>query len=156
MKIEKKKKIINILFNVIGFVLLLLLIILTPIMTEVVWINEGMSRTIIHAPEIALIVVTCSSYSGLSFLTAYIFRVYTKEVALKNLEKDFNYGLIDIEHYKTQYKHIEMFWNLKNELRAEIKLERKKLQEEVRKQADEAIKKVKGKVDEKDKEELMN
>ncbi len=86
----------------------------------------------------------------ISILTSFFFKAFTKEDALKQNEKQYTNGLISFEQYKSNMIHIERFDLEKKKIRAEIEVEKDKLQKKIMKEVEKATSQLKETTNEED------
>lgn len=128
---SKKKKIFKVLLIIIATLLNLFIVVFTPCYTELIANKKSSTFSF----EIVLIVLLPFLASIIVILLSDRFSIFTKDDALRQLENQFNKGLIDMEHFKEQYKHIEMFEIEKRKLKAIIDIEKIKLEDTIKEEA---------------------
>ena len=131
-----QRKLIRLALITFGIMLLLLIIIFTPCYTELIATKGGEEALRTTQPkvyELNIIIMVLIPFlsSVICFLASDRFRIFTKEDALRQLENQFNNGLIDMEHYKIQYRHIEMFDLEKTKLKALVDVQKEKLKDNI-------------------------
>lgn len=125
----------------LAITMILLIIVMTPCMTELVF-KKDISK---KAGEISLMVMIpfMVATNCISFMKW--FETFNKEQAIQQLDKQFNSGLISIEKYAEMYSHIYDFDTEKK--LTKIKIIQK--QAEVKKKAVRSKKEIKENLDEK-------
>ena len=141
MTIDLRKKIIRFSLLILAIIGLMLIVIIPPIMTEVVWINEGVLRTNNHASEIVLMVVVPFLMSSNLFCISTFYKSFTKDDAKQQIELQHRYGLIDDENYYNNLKHLELYEFKKRKDRALIELEKTKFLQELEREKNKIYKK---------------
>lgn len=124
---KKQRKILHWLFFVLGIISFLLTIMVAPCVTQVGW-----NKQVYNEPEqgkIIMMVMFPFLIGVINFLLADIFRVYTKEDAIRQLDVMSDYGVIKSEFRNVAYKHVNDV-NIEN-LREDIKRKKDRDQAEL-------------------------
>lgn len=142
---SQKKLLFWVLYG-LGIAGILLTILVAPCVTQVGWQKS------VYNPEEQLLIVMMVVFpvllSALAVSTAEHFRLFTKKEAIRQLEQQFNNGLIHIEKYKDMYEHLEQFDMEKKKTQIQTKTEQKLFQEKIKKMQTQIIENELSKVDE--------
>lgn len=101
-----QKKILSISCFILAILLLIFIIIFTPCFTELIYVGN---RDNLFTMDVIVLVFIPLLSSLLLFSLAYIFKVYTTQDMINNLEKGFKKGTMSLETYKNTYRDIMLF-----------------------------------------------
>lgn len=124
---KKQRKVLHWLFLVLGIISFLLTIMVPPCVTQVGWNKQVYNET--EQGKIIMMVMFPFLIGIINFLLADIFRVYTKEDAIRQLDVMSDYGVIKSEFRNVAYKHVNDV-NIEN-LREDIKRKKDRDQAEL-------------------------
>lgn len=150
---KKQKKIIRWILIIFSIILLVLIVILTPIMTEVVWSTKDFNDY--QNACIALMVITPLLASGISFLISEKFIAKSLQDAKNKLENIYDLGYIEVDKYVEMLQYLD---NLEDKrVNAKIELETKKQLAKIKSENSikKRIEKAKEDIYEREKEELV-
>lgn len=114
---KKQRRILHWLFLVLGIISFLLVIMVAPCVTQVGWNKQVYNES--EQLKIIMMVMFPFLIGIINFLLADVFRVYTKEDAIRQLDIMSDYGVIKSEFRNVAYKHVNDV-NIEN-LREDIK-----------------------------------
>lgn len=114
---KRQRKLLHWLFFVLGVASFLLVIMVAPCVTQVGWNKQVYNES--EQLKIIMMVMFPFLIGIINFLLADIFRVYTKEDAIRQLDIMSDYGVIKSEFRNVAYKHVNDV-NIEN-LREDIK-----------------------------------
>lgn len=135
------RKILFYVFNTLSIVCILLIIMVTSCVTQIAW-NYPTTYTKEQELLIVLMVLIPFLMGWIFLLCANEVKVFTKDDALRQLEMQFNNGMISFEQYQMTYKHIEEFDFSKRQLKAELLIQQQKLKKEIEDKAKQEVAKV--------------
>lgn len=101
-----QRKILSISCFILGISLIIFMIIFTPCFTELIYVGN---RDNLFTMDVIVLVFIPLLSSLLLFSLSYIFKVYTTQDMINNLEKGFKKGTMSLETYKNTYRDIMLF-----------------------------------------------
>lgn len=120
------RKILFYIFNALSVCCILLIIMVPSCVTQLSW-EKPTQFTAEQELLIVLMVIVPFLCSLIFFLCANAVKIFTKEDALRQLEMQFNNGMISFEQYQQTFEHIENFDFNKRKLKAELLIQKEKL-----------------------------
>ena len=138
---KKQKKIVRYTLIGLGVLLLLLIVVLTPIMTEEVWMTKDFDQ--VQELSIVLMVIFPFLASIISFETSTFFINHTLEDAKTKLEWLLDNNYIEVSKYVEMLKYLDSVEDKKINARLEIKVKKEVAKLEQENKIKERIKKTK-------------
>lgn len=125
-----------------GVSLLLFIIILGSVLGCVTWVDANYIYDKKNDLGMSLIVMIPLLCAIVCFFMSREFKCFTKEDAMRQVEKQYRNGVIGQKQYQDNLKGIEMFEMEKRQSKAMIEMEKFKLEKQIEKDKEEIIKKM--------------